>query len=188
MGTDIHAVAQANINGVWVDIESKFDEGRHYKLFSHLAGVRNGVGFAGCDTGEAVNPIQEDRGFPDDFTSDDNSYGDGHNGQWMGDHSYGWVSAYEVINHDWGQGVSRGVISLEAYKKWDGDEPNGYCGMIGGRDILVSDDCENLPEGTTHVRVEWKNSSDRFDYFVDEVAQMVSDNNADVRIVFGFDS
>src|SRR5215469_11787636 len=33
---------------------------RNYDLFAILAGVRNGSGFGGCDTGDPVVPIAED--------------------------------------------------------------------------------------------------------------------------------
>lgn len=42
------------------------DIGRNYNLFSILANVRNGVGFAGCKTGEGFEPIAMPRGFPAD--------------------------------------------------------------------------------------------------------------------------
>lgn len=166
MGTDIHAVAQAKVGGAWVDIESKFDGGRHYNLFAHLAGVRNGSGFAGCDTGDAVTPIQEGRGFPDDFSLDDNGYGEYHNGEWMGDYSHGWVSASEVLSHNWQQGNHRGIITIEQYKEWDGGYPNGWCGGIGGLSVVLAECPDDITEGTTHVRVEWQRSTDEFDYFI----------------------
>ena len=186
MGTDIHAVAQAKINGAWFDIESKFDDGRHYKLFAHLAGVRNGVGFAGCKAGDAVNPIQEHRGFPSDFETDE--YGEDHNGQWMGDHSFGWVSGNEIMSHDWGQGHSSGIISINQYAAWDGKEPDRYCGGISGNNVNLSETPDDINSDTTHVRVTWKNSATSFDYFVTEIDEMMSSYGDDIRIVFGFDS
>jgi hypothetical protein len=42
------------------------DLGRNYNLFSILADVRNGVGFAGCKAGEGFEPISMPRGFPVD--------------------------------------------------------------------------------------------------------------------------
>ena len=69
MGTDIHGVFQRYDEETkkWEDVSSKYEEGRHYQLFAALAGVRNGFGFAGCVTGEPVEPIAKGRGLPEDF-------------------------------------------------------------------------------------------------------------------------
>lgn len=69
MGTDIHGVFQRHNGAAWEDIASKYQQNRHYQLFAALAGVRNGVGFAGVPTGEAIKPIAEPRGLPADFGS-----------------------------------------------------------------------------------------------------------------------
>lgn len=71
MGTDIHGVFQRRVpqTGAWEDIPHRYEMGRHYQLFAVLAGVRNGTGFAGVVTGEAVKPISEPRGYPDGFVS-----------------------------------------------------------------------------------------------------------------------
>ena len=70
MGTDIHGVFQRHdpATKTWHDVESKYEQGRHYQLFAVLAGVRNGTGFAGVVTGEPVEPISRPRGYPADFT------------------------------------------------------------------------------------------------------------------------
>jgi hypothetical protein len=185
MGTDIHSVAQAKINGAWVDVETKFDEGRHYNLFAHLAGVRNGTGFAGIVTGDSVNPIQEARGLPDDFTVDEY---DMHGETCMGDHSYGWVTSTEVINHDWNQGYSSGLITIDEYRKWKGGMPEcGWCGDAFGNDIVKAESKGEITGETTHVRVKWKKLQQEFQYFIDEVKDM-HNKYGEVRIVFGFDS
>lgn len=69
MGTDIHSVFQKydQLSKKWIDVSHRYDEDRHYQLFSVLAGVRNGFGFGGVVTGEPVQPIAPDRGFPKDF-------------------------------------------------------------------------------------------------------------------------
>jgi hypothetical protein len=67
MGTDVHAVWQAKKGDKWVDIESTWDQNRHYFLFAWLADVRNGFGFAGIPTHDPIKPISERRGLPDDF-------------------------------------------------------------------------------------------------------------------------
>jgi len=40
---------------------------RNYNAFAILADVRNGYGFAGCDTGDGFVPISTPKGFPDDM-------------------------------------------------------------------------------------------------------------------------
>ena len=69
MGTDIHGVFQARNmqTNTWKNIPHGYEMQRHYQLFAVLAGVRNGVGFAGCVTGQAVSPIADPRGYPEDF-------------------------------------------------------------------------------------------------------------------------
>lgn len=50
-----------------MDVATFWDDERHYQLFSVLADVRNGYGFAGVPTGEWVKPISSPRGIPQDF-------------------------------------------------------------------------------------------------------------------------
>ncbi len=184
MGTDIYAVAQVKIDGKWVDIATEFDDGRHYNLFAHIAGVRNGTGFGGIPTGDAVNPIQERRGLPNDFDIEDEDY---HNGHWMGDHSHGWITSSEVMSHDWDQGYSCGVISIDAYKEWDGMRPKAYCGMISGKGVFLAESENKIEDNTTHVKVSWKRSRDEFQYFIDEIRSL-HEKHGEFRIVFGFAS
>ena len=184
MGTDIHAVAQVKVDGKWVDIATEFDGGRHYNLFAHIAGVRNGTGFGGISTGDAVIPIQKNRGFPNDFDIEDEDY---HNGMWMGDHSHGWITSTEVMSHDWEQGYSSGIISIDKYKEWDGKMPKAYCAMVSGRDVILAESDNEIKDNTTHVRVFWKRSRDEFEYFIDEVSSL-HEKHGEFRIVFGFDS
>lgn len=47
------------------DCDSPWDC-RSYVVFAYLADVRNGQGFAGCDTGNSIVPIAEPRGLPHD--------------------------------------------------------------------------------------------------------------------------
>lgn len=114
MGTDIHGVFQRFDGEHWVDIPSEYDQGRHYQLFAVLAGVRNGTGFAGIQTGEVVTPISEPRGLPDDFKVDGDIHpiaslsvmtkwrqkyhaADEPLEVWMGDHSHTWLTAAEML-------------------------------------------------------------------------------------------
>lgn len=181
MGTDIHAFFQAKKNGNWEFVDSEYEQDRHYQLFSHLAGVRNGTGFAGVRTGDPVTPISEPRGIPSDFVL-------GNNGEWLGDHSYSWLTAEENLSHDFGNNRRDGIVSMHVYVGWDGvSPPSSYCGGVYGNGIVVADSPVDIDDSTTHVRVEWIESDDVFDYFLDEVRRL-KDAHDEVRMVLGFDS
>jgi hypothetical protein len=208
MGCDIHAVFQKRTDAGWEDVPTTWDEGRHYFLFSVLAGVRNGFGFAGTPTYDPVKPISEPRGLPADFAMD----GDAHPvasvellgwharyhqdnepiARWMGDHSHSWLTADEILAYEKAGGqraVERtGVLSLEAYREWDKvSQPPAWCGGVMGHGILVSVPGE-INERTTHVNVKWIRSQlDEIGYFFDEVRRLKGEHG-EVRMVFGFDS
>lgn len=72
MGCDIHLMVEVRDKKLdqWKEYDIA-DEllkniGRNYNLFSILANVRNGVGFANSDTGNAFIPIDNPRGVPND--------------------------------------------------------------------------------------------------------------------------
>lgn len=211
MGTDIHGVFQRHdaSTGKWVDVPTKYEEGRHYQLFAVLAGVRNGSGFAGVKTGDAVEPISEPRGLPDDFEINDEGAHPvasikllGYKAKyyeageaihiWMGDHSPSWLTADEILA--WAEKAPTvekcGVISAEAYMAWDRvSAPAGYCGAKWGRNVVVVSQAE-ADAGVPHtdVQVTWKSDlRSELAYFFDEVARLVAEHGQ-VRFVFGFDS
>lgn len=211
MGTDIHGVWQNRkaIDGVWRDIPSNYTQDRHYQLFAVLAGVRNGYGFAGVQTGEPVIPIAEPRGIPSDFDWD----GDYHPIErrevmdprrqewaeenekeiWMGDHSHSWLSGQEML--EWAKTprvlIACGVITAEEFEAWEGDAPKSYCGgVFGPRLKTVSEaDAKRLPKGSfSHVQVTWERKlHEELAYFFDEVKRLVEEYG-EIRFVFGFDS
>lgn len=195
MGTDIHGVFQRHntTTGQWEDIPSDYQQDRHYQLFAVLAGVRNGYAFAGLPSGEAVTPISAPRGFPEDFEFDP-VQGD-HDEVWMGDHTYSWLSATEML--DWYSTaptvLQTGIFNRDCYELWDKVSPPefGYCrGISGGGIIVVNDnkvEREKFPDWT-HIRCEWEQSLKvELAYFFDEVARL-QDEHGEVRFVFGFDS
>ena len=201
MGCDIHGVWQKKVGDVWEDISSNYGQNRHYQLFAVLAGVRNGYGFAGVRTGDAIDPISEPRGLPKDFDVDvevhpikDSSiltpwrryYDPSDLSVWMGDHSHSWLTADEMLEwYDHAPAVvHEGVISRRDYEEWDGvSPPSDYCGGIPGRDVVM------FPEkGWTYVRVGWTASlATELAYFFDEVRRL-REEHGEVRFVFGFDS
>jgi hypothetical protein len=154
MGCDIHAVFQKRTDAGWEDVPTTWDEGRHYFLFSVLAGVRNGFGFAGTPTYDPVKPISEPRGLPADFAMDDEAHpvasvdllgwharyhqDDEPIERWMGDHSHSWLTADEILAYEKAGGqraVERtGILSLEAYREWDKvSQPSAWCGGVFGQ-------------------------------------------------------
>lgn len=92
MGTDIHPLVEIKKDGEWYVPEEQYriehdtwgDEEyvymttfgekeivrsyRNYSSFAILADVRNGIGFAGVDTGDRVEPFDYPRGMPNDVS------------------------------------------------------------------------------------------------------------------------
>lgn len=209
MGTDIHTVFQKKTPNGWEDIPHNYEEERHYFLFSWLAGVRNGYGFAGVPTYDPIVPISPPRGIPADFQFDDSSahmtplkmlgrraeyYEDDVNAEgmveyWMGDHSYSWLLGSEILSAPSPGIVKRvGVISREQYDAWDRiSQPDNWCGDISGRDVRI-DEHPHVNDDATHVRVTWmRDSLQDLEYFINEVKRLV-ELHGEIRIVFGFDS
>ena len=213
MGTDIHGIWQArDAAGNWMDIPSNYAQDRHYQLFAALAGVRNGVGFAGTRTGDSITPIAQPRGYPEDFAvnaddehpitdrstlpawrrahmePDETTY-------WMGDHSHSWLTGAEMLAWYANAPVVMhcGVLSREEYAGWDRQsEPEAYCGGIVGPRIVVIEDTPEAKAATpkwTHITVSWKQSlAEELGYFFDEVQRLMARFGEDIRFVFGFDS
>lgn len=201
MGCDIHAVFQAKVNGVWVDVPSNYEQGRHYALFSWLAGVRNGGS-------HAIVPIAERRGLPADFkmgpeeahqTSivnvdprrakylDEGECASGIYNMRMGDHSYSWLSLDEILSAKLPSAWRAGIVHREFFDSWDGHTaPPSYSQGIWGPGVSVADSPTDLDERSTHVRVWWREEHD-FQYFLDEIKRLQA-QHGECRMVFGFDS
>ena len=193
MGTDVHAVWQAKkepTGDYWHVPEGDWEQNRHYFLFAWLAGVRNGYGFAGLPSHDPVVPIAQPRGFPKDFgpVSEDGC----HWGKWMGDHTYSWLTADEILaapRPDLSGTVHRtGVISMDQYRAWDGKEPpDSFSLGVSGPGIVVATSPLVITDKSTHVQVEWQMPAE-LDYFIDEVNRMRAKHGPTLRLVFGFDS
>jgi len=206
MGTDIHGIFQRHDGEKFVDVESRYQGDRHYQLFAVLAGVRNGRGFAGFSTGQAIQPIADPRGLPTDFLFDGDCHST-HNGKclgpyweegeplelWMGDHSYSWLTSQEML--EWYAKapvvLKLGVITRSYYEMWDRlTTPAFYCAMTAGPGVLVVEESEvhTTIKPWTHVRVSWKQDlKEELAYFFEEV-QRLHDLYGNVRFIFGFDS
>lgn len=212
MGTDIHGVFQRKdkTTGKWEDIPSKYEQDRHYQLFAVLANVRNGFGFAGVRTGEAVPPIAMPRGLPEDFPVNDDCHPialenmdprrrEWHReGEplevWMGDHSFSWLTGDEMLA--WYENAPEvektGILSRECYDEWDGrSPPREYCGGVSGPNVVLigsnADEKARTPNWN-YISCSWKVSlKQELAYFFDEVKRLV-DQYGEIRFVFGFDS
>lgn len=204
MGCDIHAVFQAAKDGKWQDVPSTWDQDRHYFLFSWLAGVRNGHGFAGVPTYTPIKPLAEPRGLPEDFEGGEehpttldapapfrreHAEDKEHPIVWMGDHSFSWLSADEILAAPAPDKVWRtGIVDRAFFDAWDGHTaPESYSGGISGKDIRVAESPIDVVDNTTHVRIFWMQDGDTLKYFTDEVRRL-KEEYGQVRIVFGFDS
>jgi hypothetical protein len=193
MGCDIHLyVERQGSDGAWSPVEDPFDT-RNYRLFAALAGVRNGVGFAGCDLGDPIEPIADRRGLPDDVSESVKAASD----EWDIDgHSHSWLTAGELMAHDWDSiVVNRGLTR-------DTDERHF---KDGGRAKWVVEYFEQLHEwppdteicGMTtasgYVPIEWRTplsanvSTDWFAFML-RLQRMAGDDPSSVRIVFWFDN
>lgn len=208
MGTDIHGVFQAKVDGKWLDVPSNYEQNRHYLLFAWLGNVRNGYGFAGVPTHSPITPLSDNRGLPHDFAMDGDSHpiasadiraprrrefwdaeDPDYLREWMGDHSHSWLTADEIL-----AGVEplviwrTGVVKVDAFRAWDGEsQPEAWSGGVAGRGVLVSLP-EQVTDATTHVQITWR--TDMFaglEYFLDEVRRL-KEQHGEVRFVFGFDS
>lgn len=211
MGSDIHGVFQRRNGNTWEDVHSKYNENRHYQLFAVPSGVRNGHGFAGCLTGQAVEPIASPRGFPTDFAVDGEDHPiaslailpewrqkyreeDDPLVMWMGDHSHSWLSGSEMLAwHEEGHTVTQtGIVSRDFYETWDRvSKPDAYSGGIWGHEVIQIEDSEGERSASpnwTHIRVYWQSDlKQELAYFFDEVARLQAEHG-EVRFVFGFDN
>lgn len=120
-------------------------QNRNYDAFAILSGtVRNGLGFAGRETGSGFRGIvAEPRGLPSDASAIVSKW-------FTGDHSPGWLMLDEVLAFDWTQVTRKtGVIpmrvqddrygadriSFEEWRKSPPTSPKSYSGGISGADV-----------------------------------------------------
>lgn len=111
MGTDIHGGFvkvirddKGNISET-EPVSTNWGKNRNYTLFTILAGVRNGVGFAGTYRHELLIPIAEDRGFPEwfklgsDVVDEYGDYGEEGSTYFDNDYSPKWVLSRKKIRN-----------------------------------------------------------------------------------------
>lgn len=195
--------------------------GRNYRLFGALADVRNGSGFAGVDMGNSVPVIALPRGMPHDlsvhlarvWTNQNLDYEDPRYDDdldWLGDHSFTWLTLQELLDYPWDDGTERrGVVSFEQWQNrlavhgdalplvTDESPYDGWSGGISGPNIVVYE-AKQVLSGVTapadarvHVRDRWvtpmrKQCQDFVERTIPAMQQLGDPEN--VRCVFGFDS
>lgn len=143
-----------------LELGDNFD-GRNYDLFGIFADVRNGT----C--GDAVPPIAEPRGRPEDA-----DWGD-----WLGDHSFSWLSLRELQDYDWDAPlIKRGWVNHEQAEKFraDGIPPDSYSAWSSRGEVVQWTTTRREAVG------DWPGE------FLPILATLGEPNN--VRLVFGFDS
>lgn len=230
MGCDIHCFAEVRKNGIWEKVEDSFpnpyykegigneiyEDGyqsnpkfidspykrRNYNLFACLANVRNGRGFAGCDTGDGFEPIGPRKGIPEDCSDKIREESE----KWDGDgHSHNWLLLSELLNEDYWNKIStlRGVVNIEEYEDYlKKGRPSSYCGAIAGGFVKIITNAEmdefikNPPsdEFSYYTKVAWKITykeaagKDFFENCIPALKELSNGNFDDVRIVFWFDN
>lgn len=195
MGTDVHGVLQARYGGdagFWHEV-CEMESGRNYRLFAALAGVRNGFGFAGVPTHRPIKPIDEPRGWPEDFNLQ--SIGHTDSDPWLGDHSFSWLALDEVADWEgWDQPLEQcGFIARDQYQTWDRVSPpvGGWSGGISGHSVIAVDSRQpGWPPDWTHIRVYWtrplREDCEHFLKWIEYAKAKTK--GCEARIVFGFDS
>lgn len=161
MGCDIHmsVYRRDSSDDAWTVAPDVYWDNRHYRVFAVLAGVRNGMGFAGCKTGEPVVPIAEPRGVPEDLVSLGPNYAaldeeaaDYYEqcdrlyekaketlGDFGGyDHTPSWLLLSEIEAYNWDQAaVSSGVVGLDEFRRYQAEaRPRTWSGSISGPGIV----------------------------------------------------
>jgi hypothetical protein len=174
-------------------------DGRNYKLFSFLADVRNGRGFAGTDTGDRIEPIADERGVPGNASM-----------EWKADcwdgegfyHSHSYFTLEELENADWEQIVtSRYYMSPEAYIAYrdNGTEPEMTWGGGSGLHVTAAEFEKMADEDREQVRgvqvEDHKPIKELVGSFytqtMPELADLAKEEGVkhdEIRIVFAFDN
>jgi len=160
MGTDIHFYVERRNGKGWVSCDQwaedecepgrksvpygkHFYSSRSYDTFAILAGVRNGRGFAGVDTGDGFEPIAEPRGLPEDMSPELRAEAD----DYM-DHTPSWLTVKELMDYDWTKATTkRGWVNGPQFTAWSrfdrgqGHGPREWCGGVDGLKIEhITDD------------------------------------------------
>jgi len=172
--TQFEMVGEMERDGDYISPADRYS-GRNYNLFAVLADVRNGSGFAGCDTGDRIEPIAQPRGVPDDASPEYQAWVK----QWGVDgHSHSYHTLAQLLDYDWTLAkVSRGFLDLAAYDRWrgynekNGNSPDSYCGDVsGGKTTKITrdtaDEILDLAPRDYHGRQDWLKDESRAHIYV----------------------
>lgn len=200
--TDIRKYIQTITN--WLSQASKehtpdfLYSDRNYVLFAALAGVRNGLGVAGVDTGDPLTPVDEPRGLPtdvsDEVAKEETEWGcDGHS------HSYLYLQ--ELLDYDWDQPVvQRGVVSQIEFKRWEETgRPRMWSGGVAGSNVHnISNEqmreriSAEQPCDGYYTRIQWTQPLRELvrDFLpaIEKLKKLSGGDTTAVRIVFWFDN
>ena len=186
MGCDIHVRIEKLEDSKWVNMPWKnpdrnkyskdhnpdgtleipdYFDARNYNLFAVLANVRNGT------WGVRIPPIDSPRGFPE------NSPIDIENGEYLGDHSFSYITLKELQDYNWDAPyIYRASVSPEQAKalREKGETPNSWAAW-----------------SSCGEQVEWKSTvREAVNNWPDDILPVLASigNPDEVRLVFGFDS
>lgn len=154
--------------------------GRNYSLFSILANVRNGYGFAGVDTGDGFKPICKPKGVPkdaSDFYKREVKEMDGDG------HSHSYFNLDELKKYDWHGQITtrRGLVDPKEYKHWlkNRGRPRSWCGGATNKDY----------KSITWKETYYETVKDFVDKTIPRLEKLRKYPDVlDVRIVFFFDN
>jgi hypothetical protein len=204
MGTDIHGGFELRSpDGKWQALNDyEFPSRQNYNVFSILADVRNGRGFAGIKTSEGFNPIAEPRGLPEDVHMETLEK--------LSDcHTPSWLLLKEVFEYDYSQAtIITGVVQWSYYLKfkesvnrynprWDRShpQPEAWCGFASGGGIRIIEENEvafvqaNADTSELYVRTQWPRTyMDCMGDFLNDLQPLIKYCLDNVRLVFDFDS
>jgi hypothetical protein len=148
MGTDIHTALEVKIGGAWTCLttiepyddddswlspKDSIADDRNYGFFAAMADVRNGFGFAGCDTGDAITPIAMPRGIPEDLSPEVQAwYNQGI------EHTPSWHTLADILAYDWTQPrTQRGWVTHREWARYAcAGQPDAWSGDISGGMIV----------------------------------------------------
>ncbi|MCC6314194.1 MAG: hypothetical protein IT337_09265 [Thermomicrobiales bacterium] len=172
---------------------------RNYDVFAMLAGVRNGMGFAGCDTGDGFVPIAEPRGFPADLSVYMRRAAE------RVEHTPSWLNLSELESYDWTQRTRRrGWVELAEFlvfqaagkpHEWSGGVSGGMVAHVSNAEMgQVADGMIDLGEKRPYTQVEWgvTYAEAAGSFYTETLPKLreirAMDRVIDLRIVFWFDS
>lgn len=181
---------------------------RNYNVFAMLASVRNGMGFAGMETGGRVEPIAQPKGLPDDpspqlapivaaAAADDHTHPAIEKLGWLGYHDFSYLTLAELDAYAWHDTMQhKGIINLDQYAAWRKKEPTwpegGWSAWVSGGKVVVLDpaeaddmlDSNTGPSGLVYyVRAQWSSTRAEaangfYPHVLDEMRDIAADRNA----------